>query len=242
MRISNLFRLAAMALLLGPGALSQAGEDDIQRIKSTLSGLLPDTQPDAITESPVPGLYEVVFGPQIFYVSADGQFLFQGDLFDIKKNVNLTEEKRNAGRLAALNGVGEERMIIFAPKQPKHTITVFTDIDCGYCRKLHSEMDAFNNHGIAVRYLLYPRAGVDSQSYEKAVSVWCADDRHKALTDAKAGKDIPKKTCDNPVRDHMELGRTVGVRGTPTIILSDGRKLPGYIPADRLSTMLDSMP
>ena len=130
--------------------------------------------------------------------------------------------------------------MVFAPeKEVKHTISVFTDIDCGYCRKLHQEMAEYNKHGIKVRYLAYPRAGVGSEAYEKAVSVWCADDRQKAMTAAKTGGELKQKTCDNPVEAQFMLGQQLGISGTPALMLEDGQIFPGYVPADRLITMLD---
>lgn len=194
---------------------------------------------EKISPSPVPGLYEVVMGPHLFYVTEDGRYMVQGDVIDIAARENLSAPARAAAQGAAIDSIGEENMVVFSPEKPAHTITVFTDIDCGYCRKLHREMDQINAKGIKVRYLLYPRTGVDSPSYEKAVSVWCAKDRNQALTQAKAGATPEKATCDNPVKEHMAMGQMVGVRGTPTIVLEDGRILPGYVPADRLATLLN---
>jgi thiol:disulfide interchange protein DsbC len=116
---------------------------------------------------------------------------------------------------------------------------VFTDIDCGYCRKLHNEMAKYNAEGITVRYMPYPRSGLNTPSYYKAVSVWCSDDRRDALTRAKAGKDVPRATCDNPVQASLELGHQLGVTGTPALVLEDGQLLPGYVPAKKLSQVLD---
>jgi thiol:disulfide interchange protein DsbC len=129
-------------------------------------------------------------------------------------------------------------MLIFSPDKPTHTITVFTDIDCGYCRKLHHEMADYHAKGIRVRYLMFPRSGVNSPSYDKAVSVWCSEDRNDSLTKAKNGKDPAPRTCDNPVQNHMAMGRSIGVQGTPSIVFEDGRVIPGYVPAERLAAML----
>jgi thiol:disulfide interchange protein DsbC len=136
--------------------------------------------------------------------------------------------------------VPESEMVIFGADDAKHTITVFTDIDCGYCRKLHREIDDYNKENIRVRYLFYPRAGVGSPSYDKAVSVWCADDRKQAMTDAKSGKTLESKSCDNPVKGHLVLGELMGVNGTPAIVLESGELLPGYVPAKRMAQMLNS--
>jgi thiol:disulfide interchange protein DsbC len=188
----------------------------------------------------VEGVSEVLMGPAVFYITNDGRYLFQGSLIDMKTREDLSETRRKETRIAAINDFGEDRMIIFPAKEPRHTITVFTDIDCGYCRKLHSEIDKYNAAGITVRYLLYPRSGPNSPSYDKAVSVWCKEDRRQALTDAKAGIQLAKADCDNPVKEEYDLGGLIGVRGTPAIILEDGEMLPGYVPANKLAKSLDA--
>jgi thiol:disulfide interchange protein DsbC len=132
-------------------------------------------------------------------------------------------------------------MIIFSPDKTKHTITVFTDIDCPYCQKLHAEIEDYNKAGIEVRYLMFPRAGVDSPSYKKAISVWCANDSNKALTDAKQGKKVEAKTCENPIQSQMTVAQMVGVTGTPAIVLEDGEMLPGYRPVKEMSVVLDRL-
>jgi thiol:disulfide interchange protein DsbC len=227
-----------LALLLGFSLGSSIQADEFDAIRKAMATLVPGETADNIRPAPVPGLYEVSFGAQIFYVTKDGKYFVHGDVYDTAQHANLTEERRSDARLSALAKVGENSMIIFAPPRPKYTITVFTDIDCGYCRKLHSEIDQYLKEGIRVRYLFYPRAGVGSPSYDKAVAVWCATDRSKALTRAKAGQDAPAKSCANPVREHMELGERFGVNGTPAIVTESGRLLPGYVPAKRLSQAL----
>ncbi|UCC55373.1 MAG: DsbC family protein [Gammaproteobacteria bacterium] len=224
-------------LAVSHGVLAEDGKHDA--IEKSLKKALPDLEIDKITPTPVSGVSEVLMGPSVFYITNDGKYLFQGNLIDIKTRENLTEERRKGIRLAAINDFGEDRMIIFPAKKPRHTITVFTDIDCGYCRKLHKEIDQYNDRGITVRYLMYPRSGPNSRSFDKAVAVWCEEDRQQALTDAKAGKELPKADCDNPVKEEYDLGGLIGIRGTPAIILDDGEMLPGYIPADRLSKSLE---
>ncbi|KOR28309.1 thiol:disulfide interchange protein DsbC, partial [Achromatium sp. WMS2] len=163
----------------------------------------------------------------------------QGSLIDLQNRENITEGKISKAKKAMLDSLPESEMIVFSPKNPKHTITVFTDVECGYCRKLHQEIASFMQEGIKVRYLLFPRAGLNSSSYEQSVSIWCAADRNQALTDAKAGKNIPHSNCDNPVKNHMDIGEMMGVNGTPTIVLEDGKVLPGYVPAARMATYLN---
>jgi len=152
---------------------------------------------------------------------------------------NTTEAKRAEVRLKELSAIAEDSMIVFAPKETRHTLTVFTDIDCDYCRKLHSEMAELNGHGIKVRYLAFPRAGLDSPSYDKAVTVWCSKDRNQAMSSAKSGENLKKKTCDNPVKQHMALAKKLNVKGTPTLMLEDGQIIPGFVPVDRLIKLLD---
>jgi len=224
---------------MGLSSLSLAASDDQDAIIKSLNGVFPGVTPSEINPSPMAGVSEVLIGPRLFYVSNDGKYLLQGSLIELATRTDISEARRNSIRLDALNKLGEENMIVFPAKDSKHTITVFTDIDCGYCRKLHDEMDQYNAKGITVRYLAFPRSGINSASYNKAVSVWCEKDRQAAMTRSKAGEDLPKADCDNPVKDEYELGQMLGINGTPAIILEDGSLLPGYIPAAKLATALD---
>jgi len=196
---------------------------------------------DVIAPTPVPGIYEVVSGPHVVYMSADGRYMFQGDLMDMQKRESLTEPRRRGITLAAIEAVDETQMIVYEPEKPRHTITVFTDIDCGYCRKLHNEMDDYMAAGIRVRYMMFPRAGKGSGAYNKAVAVFCADDPNQALTDAKNGKRIDMKTCDTPIDMHMQLVEQLGARGTPFIIFEDGQTQPGYVPAKQMAKVLEQV-
>ncbi len=220
-------------------AQEAAPADVAQRVQASIAKLNPDLAVDSVMTTPVPGVYEVAIGPRLVYMTGDGRYLIQGSISDVETREDLTEPRRNAIRLAAINKVSEDEMVIFGAKDAPHTITVFTDIDCGFCRRLHSEIDKYNANGIRVRYLFMPRAGAGSESYQKAVGVWCAKDRQQAMTDAKAGKDVPVRDCKNPVEEHMALAELIGVTGTPALILPDGELLPGYVPADRLKAVLE---
>lgn len=227
----SLFLLAVPAL--------QAADEHTQ-IRNIMAKLIPGETPDSISATPVDGLYEVVYGLRIYYLTADGRYLFNGDLIDLADRSNLTETHRAGARVDALKQVSEESMIVYpASGERKHTLTVFTDIDCGYCRKLHKGMAQMNELGIEVHYLAYPRAGVGSNSYDKAVSVWCDKDRNQAMDRAKAGESLAQKSCDNPVKEHMQLGNLVGVTGTPALVTESGRLLPGYLPPERLLKVLE---
>ena len=236
-----LSRFAALALSLATGlaAAQEAAPADVaKRIQASVAKLDPDMKVDGVRATPVAGLYEVAIGPRLVYVTGDGRYLIQGSIADLDKREDITEPRRNAIRLDAINRISEDEMVVFGPKDAKYTVTVFTDIDCGFCRRLHAEIAKFNANDIRVRYLFMPRAGKGSESYDKAVAVWCAKDRQQAMTDAKAGKEVPKGTCDNPVEEHLALAEMVGVTGTPALVLPDGELLPGYVPAERLKAML----
>ena len=213
---------------------------DEAAVRKSLTESMPSIKIDSVKSSEVKGLYEVTIGANIFYVSDDGKYMLQGHLIDVKERKDLTESKLAATRKLSLDKLGENKMIIFSPKDIKHKVTVFTDIDCGYCRKLHSEMDQYLAKGISVQYLFFPRAGKGSESYDKAVSVWCADDRNAALTSAKNGKGLKTKSCENPIDEHMKLATEFEVRGTPMIVTDKGNVFPGYVPADRLAQALQS--
>lgn len=198
--------------------------------------------PDSIKPTPVSGVFEAKFGTELIYVSADGRYFFSGDLIDGTSRTNLSEQSRTVERKDMLAKVEDKDAVIFKAKgEQKHLLTVFTDVDCGYCVKLHKEVNQLNEAGVSVRYLAYPRAGVGSESYKKIVNVWCADDKQDALTKSKAGETIAAKECENPVAKEFELGQKLGVNGTPALFTEDGTMIPGYRPADQLVKILDDM-
>jgi thiol:disulfide interchange protein DsbC len=234
--------LIATALVLSAGCAAAGPEETI---RASLERVVPDVEIDSVQPTPVPGLYEVMVGTQVMYVTKDGRYFVDGRIVDLETREDITEPRLAEARKQAVDGVGEAEMVIFDPKDHKteHTVTVFTDIECGYCRKLHSQIDKYGDEGIRVRYLFYPRAGRRSKAYDEAVSVWCAGDaeaRRNALTAAKAGKPVKSKTCKNPVAEHMSVGEDLGLRGTPAIVTEGGELIPGYVPPKRLAAMLDS--
>jgi len=229
-----------LSTLAGLAVAQEAAPADVfKRVQASIAKLDPDLQVDGVQTTPVQGIYEVAIGPRLVYMTGDGRYLIQGSISDVDKRQDLTEARRNAVRLGALDKVSEDDMVVFGPKTAPHTVTVFTDIDCGFCRRLHSEIGKYNANGIRIRYLFMPRTGKGSESYQKAVGVWCAKDRQQAMTDAKAGKDVPAQSCNNPVDSHMALADSMGLNGTPALILPDGELLPGYVPADRLKAVLE---
>lgn len=233
--------LGIWVILCGLGAVNAQAGDEVTAVNKVLQHLIPGQTPDRIAESVIPGLYVVSYGPDVLYITKDGRYVLEGDLLNTQTRQNLTEAIRSTARLKLLNAVDPKTMIIYAPKKVKHTVTVFTDVDCAFCRKLHSQIADYNKYGIAIRYLAFPRTGVNTESYYKAVSVWCASDRKAALTRAKLGKPMKRRSCDNPVRQQMALADKLGVDATPTLILEDGSLISGYIPPDRMSKMLDHL-
>ena len=234
----------------GPSVAAQDSEADVA-IKNVpadaapmlnkLRAALPALPVVGVYAAELPGFYMIELdNGQILYSTKDGKYLLAGDLYDIEKGgVNLAEARRNVSRKRLLDAEAISDMVVFSPVgETKTYVNVFTDVDCGYCRKLHQEMAGINARGIEVRYMAYPRAGTGTATYQKIVSAWCADNRTQAMTALKAGLDIPNKQCDNPVDAHYELGQRVGVTGTPAIVTEDGRLLPGYMPAEALAQAL----
>jgi thiol:disulfide interchange protein DsbC len=231
--MKKLILFAALSFLLGHNAYA-----DEAAVRKAIGTSMPTVKIDSVKPSEVKGLYEVMIGANVFYVSEDGKYLLQGRLIDVAARRDLTEEKLAGTRIQALDKVGKDNMISFTSKMPKHSVYVFTDIDCGYCRKLHSEIDQYLAQGISINYLLFPRAGKGSDSYNKAVAVWCAKDRNAALTSAKKDQKIDMKTCDNPVDSHMQLASDFDAKGTPMIVTEKGNIFPGYLPAKELAAAL----
>jgi thiol:disulfide interchange protein DsbC len=233
-------------LLLGLGlcaglltAAAASAGSDIDQFKQKLSSQMKEFTIDDVKPSPIAGLYEVTVNGETVLISADGKYLLTGDMIEVATRINLSEKKRGKKILSAIEQGGEKNMIVMGPAKPKHTITVFTDVDCPYCSKFHNEVPALNQAGVKVRYLLYPRAGPGSDTFKRSVAVWCAKDRVKAVGIAKAGGAVDMKTCDNPVTANYKLGQSLGINGTPTIILDSGQIIPGYVPAEKLVAGLE---
>jgi thiol:disulfide interchange protein DsbC len=226
----------SLALAGAVDAAPPAAKGDVRAdIAKRLEIRVEDVRPSAIE-----GLYEVSSGTEVGYVSADGRFYVDGDVFDMNTKQNLTEERRKRGRLALMAGVADDDAIVFTPKgSARHTITVFTDVNCVHCRRLHSEIAELNRLGIRVRYLMYPRGGPGTEAWKQAEAVWCSADRRDALTRAKRGEEIEAKRCETPVAAQYQLGRDIGVTGTPGIVTDTGEFIAGYASAAHLAEYLD---
>jgi thiol:disulfide interchange protein DsbC len=219
-------------------AAGQDTESELDKAYKKIKVIFPELPKEAISPSPVAGLYQIKVPPKLLYISADAKYVVEGDLINTKTFKNESTPVRDGLRNIAIDNFGEKNMIVYGDKKLPHTVTVFTDIDCGYCRKLHSEIENYNKEGIRVRYMAYPRAGIGSESFVKAESVWCAEDRNKALTQAKMNGVLEPKKCTNPVAKEYQLGQMLGIQGTPAIITQSGEVIPGYVPPKQLKKIL----
>lgn len=203
-----------------------------------LAAKIPGAKPGDLRSTPISGIYELRHEGAISYVTADAAYIFAGDLYRITKKgdfPNLSERSRREMRRELIATLPESQMVVFGPGSAQYTLTVFTDVDCTWCRKLHSQIAEYNKLGFRVRYMAYPRTGPDTPSWSKAVSVWCAADRQDALTRAKRGEPLPARSCkDSPVAREYALGQQIGIDGTPGVVLEDGELIPGYVAPDQL--------
>lgn len=228
---------AAAADGAAPGE-NAAGKNEIeQRVRA----LVPEIETLAIAESPIPGVMEVQLNNEILYMSTDGRYLMQGRLVDLETQTDLTDAAKSVLRSEKLSGLDESKMVSFGPEDTEYELMVFTDTSCGYCRRLHEQIDDYIDEGIRINYLAFPRAGVGSETYDIMVSVWCADDPQDAMTIAKSGHQPPPEKCDNPVEEQYQLGKSLGVTGTPSMMTLDGDMIPGYVPPKQLRQRLDSL-
>lgn len=228
--------MASVALALLAGSALAADDAELQHVRETVSGMFSGIEADDVFASEIDGWYTIRKGAIIAYISGDGRYLLQGDLIDLQDSTNLSEKSRNDARAKMMSSVPKEELIVYTPETVRHTVSVFTDIDCTFCRRLHSQLDEYMAEGIEIRYFLYPRNGPSSESWVKAQNVWCADNRNEALTLAKLDKTFPMHECDSSiVSSHYAIGQDVGLRGTPAIVLEDGTLFSGYLPAKQLS-------
>jgi thiol:disulfide interchange protein DsbC len=203
---------------------------------------LAGVKPENVQPTPIAGIFEVLRGSDILYMTRDGQYAFTGDLYQVPSRANLTEVHRRDLRRKLIEAIPESRMVVFSPADPKYTVTVFTDVDCGYCRALHRQIADYNRLGVRVRYVFFPRTGPNTASWHKAEQVWCSADRKAALTRAKLGEALEAPVCSNtPVAQEYELGQAIGLEGTPGIVAANGALVGGYLPPDALVEQLKKL-
>lgn len=222
-------------------------KDELQRVKKLIETNIPNIDIASIEKSKMPGIYEILSSGKILYVSEDGNYLISGKLFAIDKGIkDLTSESMKRfdavnlpKRRDTLSSVSEDDMIVFKADNEKHRVTVFTDVDCGYCRKLHKEMDNYNELGITVQYMGFPRAGLGSGSHKKLQTVWCAKDQKAAMNRAKIDREFGTDTCNDPLAEHYKIVKEFGLTGTPAIILRSGQLIAGFVEADGLLEIIE---
>ena len=217
----------------------------IESVELKLKEMLPDSvELLSVNKTDIKGYFEVKFeGIEPLYVSEDGEYLISGDIYKITQQglVNKSDARRNYQRISLLQELDEQEFITFEPDSVNHTVYVFTDVDCGYCRQFHSQISEYLNLGIRVKYLAFPREGLESDSYRKITSAWCSSNPHESLTTLKLGAEIKDNMCsNNPVEKHYKLGSSIGVQGTPSIITEEGKLIPGYLPPEDLLNQLTS--
>ena len=240
-RTPLIFAAVISNLLVATAFAATVDEASAGMIEEKVRTLAPNAKTIAISETPIDGLLQVQINSDIVYITSDGQYLVQGQIMDIETRANITDNAKSGIRMGLLGNLKQDEQITFSPVEPKYDLLVFTDIDCGYCRKLHDQVAEYNEEGIAIHYMAFPRAGIGSDSYDKFVSVWCADDQQAALTLAKNGADPEPQKCPNPIADQYELGREIGVTGTPALVTADGTLIPGYMPPAQLRERLESL-
>ena len=214
---------------------------DFGAVEEKMRTLVPNAKTIAVSESPIKGLLQVQINSDVVYVTQEGQYLVQGQIIDLETRDNITDQAKSGIRMALLTELNPDEQISFTPEKADYDLLVFTDLDCGYCRKLHNQMSEYNEQGIAIHYLAFPRAGIGSASYDNYVSVWCADDQQAAMTLAKGGAEPEPKKCPNPVVEQYNLGREIGVTGTPSMVMLDGTMIPGYVPPAQLRQRLEAL-
>lgn len=232
---------AAVGAVPAKGLAAPAAGSVDERAIQVLQSINPRIEVDHIGPSPLPGFREAVVAGQVVYISDDGRYLVQGTLYDVVEKRDLGQDVMAEVRRRLLATVPASERIVFAPADPLYTVSVFTDVECGYCQKLHHDIEEYNRLGIAIEYLAFPRMGPGTEDFAKMISVWCAADRGAALTAAKKGRKVEARSCDNPVARHYDLGRRVGLAGTPMIVTAEGAQMPGYMPPAALRAELDRL-
>ncbi len=231
--------ITGSAALLLAASFTLSAADEYSVVEERMRALAPTAHSIAVSETPIEGILQVQINGDIVYASADGKYMIQGRMIDLDTREDLTETSKSVVRKELMAGIDKSKQITFSPPDPQYSLTVFTDIDCGYCRKLHAQVEEYNKQGIAINYMWFPRAGIGSRSYEKAVAVWCAADQQTALTQAKLGGEPDPEQCENPVAEQYQLGIQLGVTGTPALLTSSGQLIPGYVPPEKLRQRLD---
>ena len=231
---------AASLLMLAISAQAADVDSQLEEVRAKVSAMFDMIDPENVNLSPLDGWFTIQKGSVVAYISADGRYLLQGDLIDLDLQVNLSEQSRTDARRKLVGSLSDEDSILFSPAEVKHAVTVFTDVDCTYCRKLHAQIDEYMDRGIAIRYVLYPRNGPASRAWSTSEDVLCSRDRNSALTAAKLDREFETSKCDTSMlTKHYTLGQDIGLNGTPAIVFEDGTMVAGYLAPAALSMRLE---
>lgn len=236
--VNRILKCIIPALLAAPVLVSAS---DYEQVRERLSTLVNGDSEISIAESPLPGILQVRLGSDIVYMTEDGRYLFQGRVLDLDTRADLTDQAKGQIRRELIADIDHDKLISYGEVDSEYEIIVFTDVDCGYCRRLHQQVEEYNDAGIRISYAAFPRAGIGSDTYNKMTSVWCSDDQQAAMDLAKSGGTPEPAECDAPITQQYEMGQAVGVTGTPALVTPGGDLIPGYVPPDDLRVRLEQL-
>lgn len=236
--MNRINQLMLSALLIAPVL---AAADDYEQVRERLSSLVSGETDISIAESPMSGILQVRLGSDIVYMTDDGRYLLQGRVLDLDTRQDITDQAKSRIREELIDGIDYDKLISYGPEDSEFQVIVFTDVDCGYCRRLHQQVEEYNDAGIRISYAAFPRAGVGSDTFRKMTSVWCSDDQRAAMDLAKGGGTPEPVECAAPVAEQYQLGQSVGVTGTPALVTPGGDLIPGYVPPNDLRTRLEQL-
>jgi len=235
--VNRIFKFMVLVLLMP----MLAAADDYDQVRERLSTLVDGEIDISIAESPLPGILQVRLGSDIVYMTSDGRYLLQGRVLDLDTRQDITDQAKSQIRRELIDGIDYDQLISYGAEDSEFEIIVFTDVDCGYCRRLHQQVDEYNAAGIRISYAAFPRAGAGSETFRKMTSVWCSDDQQAAMDLAKGGGTPEPVDCQAPVADQYQLGQSVGVTGTPALVTPGGDLIPGYVPPNDLRVRLEQL-
>ncbi len=235
--MNRIFKFMVLVLLMP----MLAAADDYDQVRERLSTLVDGEIDISIAESPLPGILQVRLGSDIVYMTSDGRYLLQGRVLDLDTRQDITDQAKSQIRRELIDGIDYDQLISYGAEDSEFEIIVFTDVDCGYCRRLHQQVDEYNAAGIRISYAAFPRAGAGSETFRKMTSVWCSDDQQAAMDLAKGGGTPEPVDCQAPVADQYQLGQSVGVTGTPALVTPGGDLIPGYVPPNDLRVRLEQL-
>jgi len=236
--VNRILKCMVSALLVTP---MLAAADDYDQVRERLNTLVNGETDISIAESPLPGILQVRLGSDIVYMTDDGRYLLQGRVLDLDTREDITDQAKSEIRQELIDGIDYGKLISYGPEDSEFEIIVFTDVDCGYCRRLHQQVEEYNDAGIRINYAAFPRAGTGSETFRKMTSVWCSDDKQAAMDLAKGGGTPEPAECDAPVSEQYQLGQAVGVTGTPALVTPGGDLIPGYVPPNDLRVRLEQL-